>query len=65
MVEVLIEEKDFMCPCCGTIISMLLELGHGGQRYIEDCEICCSPITISYQVDDIGLSDFLVKPAHS
>lgn len=42
---------------------MLLELGHGGQRYIEDCEICCNPITISYQVDDIGLADFLAKPA--
>lgn len=63
MIEILIEEKDFMCPCCGTIISMLFELGHGGQRYIEDCEICCNPITISYQVDDIGLADFDARPA--
>ncbi len=65
MTEVLIKEKDFMCPCCGSIISMLLELGHGAQHYVEDCEVCCNPINISYQVDDLALADFYACPAQS
>ena len=65
MLEGLIQEKDFFCPCCGENISMLLELGHGGQHYVEDCEICCSPIDISYQIDDNGLADFCARPAQA
>lgn len=65
MPDVLIEEKQFLCPCCGSVISMLLELGHGGQRYVEDCEVCCNPVTISYQVDENGLADFDASPAQS
>ncbi len=52
-----------MCPCCGSTISMLLELGHGSQRYVEDCEVCCSPISVSYQVDETGIADFDARPA--
>lgn len=31
---------------------MLLEELYGSQSYIEDCETCCNPIEISYQVHD-------------
>lgn len=33
---------------------MLLDLTAGGQTYIEDCEVCCNPITVSYEVDEDG-----------
>jgi hypothetical protein len=44
------EEHPFICPYCGQCISMMLDLGVRAQSYIEDCEVCCRPIEISYQV---------------
>ena len=43
-------EHFFNCPYCFEKISMLLDLSHGGQSYIEDCEVCCNPIEIIFQV---------------
>jgi len=47
-----VEEKFFNCPYCWQNVSMVLETAEGGQRYIEDCEVCCQPIEISYSVDE-------------
>jgi hypothetical protein len=30
---------------------MLIDLSVPSQNYVEDCEICCRPIEVSYQVD--------------
>ena len=45
-------EVGLTCPYCGQSISMLFEEAYGGQSYIEDCEVCCNPIQISYEVQD-------------
>jgi transcription elongation factor Elf1 len=42
----------FACPHCGERISVVLDLSAGYQRYIEDCEVCCNPIEISYQAEE-------------
>jgi len=43
-------EKRFRCPHCGERISMLLDLSEdGAQSYIEDCEVCCKPIQVTYE----------------
>ncbi len=31
---------------------MLLDLSADDQSYVEDCEVCCNPITVSFQVAD-------------
>ena len=31
---------------------MLVDLSVSAQSYIEDCEICCRPVEISYEVLD-------------
>ena len=31
---------------------MLLDLSAGCQRYIEDCEVCCNPIAVSFDVEE-------------
>ncbi|MBC97535.1 MAG: CPXCG motif-containing cysteine-rich protein [Halobacteriovoraceae bacterium] len=47
------EEEIFLsCPYCFQNISMVFESLYGGQTYIEDCEVCCSPIEISYKVEN-------------
>ena len=45
-------EQFFNCPYCAQRISMLVELSVSTQKYIEDCEICCRPIEINYEVGD-------------
>jgi hypothetical protein len=43
-------EYSFTCPYCGEEISMVLDVSVGRQTYIEDCEVCCKPIEISFTV---------------
>lgn len=47
-------EHEFMCPYCWQTISMLVDTSIRRQSYIEDCEICCNPIEITYEVDYEG-----------
>ena len=54
-------EHYFLCPYCGEEISMVLDLSVRGQTYVEDCEVCCNPIEISYSVEDDALSSFAAK----
>jgi transcription elongation factor Elf1 len=52
-------EKKFKCPYCREKISMLLDLSeNGAQDYIEDCEVCCQPIQIHYEVLNHELAAF-------
>jgi transcription elongation factor Elf1 len=52
-------EKKFKCPYCFEKISMILDLSENGtQTYIEDCEVCCQPIQISFDVEAYKLIGF-------
>ena len=51
-------EHFFFCPYCGEEISMVLDSSVSSQTYIEDCEVCCRPIEISYAVEDEALVEF-------
>lgn len=44
-------EHFFSCPYCGADISMLLDPAISRQSYIEDCEVCCHPIQIKYELE--------------
>jgi transcription elongation factor Elf1 len=54
-------EHSFACPHCGEEISMVLDLSVPKQTYVEDCEVCCNPIEISYTVRDEELDDFSAR----
>lgn len=52
-------EKFFRCPFCREKISMLLDVSvDGPQTYIEDCEVCCRPIQVTYEAQDGKISGF-------
>ena len=51
-------EQFFICPHCGESVSVLLDLSVLSQEYIEDCEVCCRPIEIKYQVGEDGEVEF-------
>ena len=44
-------EHRVSCPFCAEAMSILLDISAGDQRYIEDCQICCQPMQISFQSD--------------
>lgn len=37
---------------------MMLDLTAGGQTYVEDCEVCCHPISIYYDVEEGAVAAF-------
>ena len=39
---------------------MVLDLSDGGQSYVEDCEVCCRPLTIRYQVESDDDADQII-----
>ena len=43
-------EYFFQCPFCFSRISMVIEVYYGGQKYIEDCEVCCRPNKVSLEI---------------
>jgi transcription elongation factor Elf1 len=51
-------EYAFYCPYCGEEISMVLDVSVRRQTYVEDCEVCCRPIEISYSIEDNALVRF-------
>lgn len=55
------EEYFFTCPYCWQEISMLLDLSMRRQTYVEDCEVCCNPIEITYIVTEDVISDFVAR----
>ena len=42
------------CPYCGEPVEILLDASIPSQHYIEDCQVCCRPITLTVDVDDDG-----------
>jgi hypothetical protein len=42
------------CPYCGESIEILIDPSVPNQCYIEDCQVCCRPITLRVTVDAAG-----------
>lgn len=64
-----LEEKEIVCPYCGESIVVLVEplisgeeypsddfIGSDfqGAEYIEDCQVCCRPITLRVSLEGNG-----------
>ena len=50
--QLTVVEESIDCPFCGESISVLLDLSAGDQSYIEDCQVCCRPMQISFAVSE-------------
>ncbi|AXX94429.1 MULTISPECIES: CPXCG motif-containing cysteine-rich protein [Arcobacter] len=47
------KEIHIQCPYCLQAISILLDTGvYEYTTVVEDCEVCCRPIEVSYIVED-------------
>ncbi|MEO8742570.1 MAG: CPXCG motif-containing cysteine-rich protein [Lysobacteraceae bacterium] len=47
------------CPFCGERFEALVDASAGDAEYIEDCPVCCRPITLRMSIDDEGNLDGL------
>lgn len=47
-------EIALVCPYCGEPISVLVDTSVEAQVYVEDCEVCCQPMTLACTVDADG-----------
>jgi hypothetical protein len=41
---------------------MVLDTSVRSQTYVEDCEVCCHPIEVTYAVEDGDVIEFEAKP---
>lgn len=45
----------FICAVCGQPVVVEVDPTAGRcQRYVEDCEVCCSPNVLTIEFDDSG-----------
>lgn len=44
-------EHPLTCPYCWEAITMLLDLTVAEQSYVEDCEVCCNPISLRFRAE--------------
>ncbi|HLA64195.1 MAG TPA: CPXCG motif-containing cysteine-rich protein [Rhodothermales bacterium] len=51
-------EQFFDCPHCGSPISVFVDPSVPTQTYVEDCEVCCRPIEISYHAEEGEITAF-------
>ena len=54
------ETTHIDCPYCGERIEVLVDCSVDYQEYIEDCAVCCRPITLAVAIDSAG--DITVMP---
>ena len=47
-------QLSLRCPYCGESIEALVDPEEAGQEYIEDCQVCCRPITFRVATDIEG-----------
>lgn len=45
-----VAEEAIDCPICGENLTVLIDLSVESQSYIEDCQVCCRPMLLSYTV---------------
>jgi hypothetical protein len=46
--------RSVVCPYCGETFATNVDISAGSQQYIEDCQVCCRPITFRTAVDHDG-----------
>jgi hypothetical protein len=52
--KIMLMPFDISCPYCGESIEILVDASAGDQHYIEDCHVCCRPITLGIRLDADG-----------
>lgn len=49
------------CPYCGESIELEVDCSAGNQEYVEDCTVCCRPLSVRVIVDEDGAPEITVR----
>jgi hypothetical protein len=56
-------EATVYCPYCNESVEIAIDPGGGpAQEYVEDCEVCCQPWSVSVQYREDGSAQVSVEP---
>lgn len=53
-----LQTRSLRCPYCGERIEIVVDCSIPHQEYVEDCNVCCRPITVQVLVradDDVTI----------
>jgi transcription elongation factor Elf1 len=56
-------DRNVGCPYCGERLTIVLDLSAGSQSYVEDCQVCCQPMQVSFSAEDGELEYLQVERA--
>ncbi|HEC58083.1 hypothetical protein LCGC14_1338940 [marine sediment metagenome] len=54
-------ETVISCPYCGEQLDVIVEIIEESQEYIEDCQVCCRPITFDIITEFDGTYSISVR----
>ena len=49
-----VEFVSIQCPYCGEQFGTNVDISAGSFGYVEDCQVCCQPIELTCEVNDVG-----------
>ena len=58
------EPAHVSCPYCGELLEIAIDASAGHQEYIEDCQVCCNPMTIRIRLGADGEPSVDVRGEH-
>jgi len=50
----MLDEVTIDCPYCGERFVTMIDTSVDHQQYVEDCQVCCSPILFDLSLDTIS-----------
>jgi hypothetical protein len=54
-------ETEITCPHCGEAFSLLIDTSQREQTFIEDCTVCCRPITLIVRSQPGAIIDVAIQ----
>jgi hypothetical protein len=50
-----LQSVSLQCPHCWEQIEIVVDCSVERQEYVEDCDVCCSPIVVTVSSSDDGV----------
>lgn len=60
------QDHSFTCPYCGVTLSVRLDVTGGRkQAFVYDCETCCRPIALEFELKGDEVVSFSAEPENT
>ncbi|BCD96559.1 CPXCG motif-containing cysteine-rich protein [Marinagarivorans cellulosilyticus] len=61
----MLDTQKCHCPYCGEPIELVIDTSESEQEYIEDCFVCCRPISVKASIDNRGEINVVLQDENS